>query len=198
MTSISNNLTSYLSGLFNDQTNSKSTSTPSLADALAGITGSTQTDSTAKSSSSGASYLLSLSEEARNYLANHQTTQTQQSNSSGSFLLSNQQRSTIADILQKYKDAPFTQDTFNNILADLKSAGLAPDQLAAKEQVRNLNPTATLLAALNGDSSSTSLPGQADTSDYQAKGENYLDAIYASWQKLSTTYDATTDHSPYD
>ena len=90
-------------------------------------------------------YLLDLSPDAQKYL------QTQQTAANAGFNLSSEQTKTISDILQKYKDEPQTQETFNKIQDDLNAAGLSPERLSQLEKTQSFDATSILIKALNGD-----------------------------------------------
>lgn len=195
MSTINPSLASYLSNLSNNSSGSDT----SLADALAGVNKTSNSPTGgAKSavSSDDMSYLLSLSEEARNYLTSQAAKPADDSKDSDakSFILSIDQQQKLNQIIAKYKDAPFTQATFDAMLEELGDAGLAPDQMAAKDQMRQINPTQSLLDALNGATSST-LPGTVDTSGQKAKGDAYLKAIFNQWESISTTAGTADDES---
>jgi hypothetical protein len=102
----------------------------------------------------------------------------------GSFLLSAQQRQTIADILAKYKDAPYNQDTFNQIQDDLNAAGLGTNTLSMKDQAKSFNPLMVLVNALNGGSTSSSNTGVPGSADEQSKANNFIQGIIQQWQNL--------------
>lgn len=156
-----------------------------------------QQQSDQSSSSSDSAYQLNLSSDANDYL-NSLLSATNQSNSDSTnsadsipdnFVLTPDQQNQLTAIIEKYKDVPQTQDTFNQIQDDLKKAGLDPDTLAAKEQVKNFNPTNVLLAILSGKSSSDINPTdpQELQAKYNSQKTNYLQQITDLWQKSSTT-----------
>ncbi|MBV8939088.1 MAG: hypothetical protein JO089_04540 [Alphaproteobacteria bacterium] len=103
------------------------------------------------------------------------------------FVLSTQQQQQISAILAKYKDAPMTQDTYNQIQNDLKAAGLSPDQLALQNQMRSFNPTQTLMNALDGIGDSSDSINAGDNSTGQANAARYMQQIIRQWQSISTT-----------
>ena len=158
--------------------------TPSLASALSGNTQSTPFSD---------AVLLDLSPAAQKYLSGLGTsaaTQTQNTSTTSSqdFVLSTEQKQTLNDILAKYKDAPYTQDTFDAIQGDLQKAGLGPDQLSAKDRVNSFSATAVLVDALNGGNGST--PGSTPLSDadLKTKSNNYIQDVVSQWKKISTDY----------
>jgi hypothetical protein len=155
-----------------------------LASALQGVTANTNTQSP-----SGA-YLLDLSPQAQLYLAsNGQQNASSSSTLSGSqsFLLKPDQKQTIADIIARYKDAPFTQETFNQLQDDLEKEGLGAQQLAMIDNAKSFNPTQILVDALAGRSSSFS--GTASTQSQQGKIDNFMQDIVKQWRAISTTAD---------
>lgn len=127
-------------------------------------------------------YLLDLSPEAQKYLNGSLSL----SSSNSGFLLNGGQRQAISDIIAKYKDAPFTQDTYNKIQNDLIEAGLGPDQLGRMDKVKSFNPTQLLINALSGrnDNSGAILTD----SDIQTKSANYMQQIVSQWKDISTTF----------
>ena len=145
------------------------------------------------SASSGFSdaVLLDLSPAAQKYLSslgaqNTQSKAATPSNSSGnSFVLSAKQKLSLSAVLEKYKDAPYTQETFDAIQDDLQKEGLGPDQLSMHERVNSFNSTASLLDALNGGKGTT--PGSTVISDDELskKATNYIQDVAAQWKKLS-------------
>lgn len=149
----------------------------------------------AVSSASGFSdaVLLDLSPAAKQYLSglSAQAATTQgNGNTSTDFVLSAQQKEALSSILDKYKDAPYTQDTFDQIQNDLQKAGIGPDQLSAKERVSSFSATAVLVDALNGGNGST--PGSTPVSDadLKTKSANYMQDVIAQWKKISADYQA--------
>lgn len=130
-------------------------------------------------------YLLDLSPQARDYL-NHGAVGT----ISSSFTLSQAQQSSIDAILQKYKDQPYTQDTFNQIQNDLRAAGLSPDQLAAQQQVKDFNTTQTLLDALSGkkprNQGENALGVRKDDDrQYDAQKQNFVQSLIDQFKKIA-------------
>lgn len=135
--------------------------------------------------------LLDLSPAAQKYLSslnakNAQTTDSSLSNASrDGFVLSAKQKLAVAAVLERYKDSPYTQETFDAIQDDLQKEGLGPNQLSLHERVNSFNPTASLLDALNGGNGTT--PGSTVISDEELskKATNYIQDIAAQWKKLS-------------
>lgn len=160
--------------------------TPSLASALGG---------TSNASPFSDAVLLDLSPAAQQYLsglgAASATAQPAPSTQGKQdFVLSTQQQQKLNAILDKYKDAPYSQATFDSIQDDLQQAGLGPNQLSAKDRVDNFSTTAVLVDALNGGNGTT--PGSAPVSDsqLQAKSANYIQDVVGQWKKISTDYKA--------
>jgi hypothetical protein len=149
------------------------------------------------SSLSGNSDLVDLSPEAQSYLAalgmGDPSGAGQDTGSGGGFLLTPQQQQQIGDILAKYKDAPFTQDTYNQIQNDLKAAGLSPDQLALEDQMRTFNPTQILLDALDGVQTDPNAGNFLSNNNEQGNADSYMQQIVSQWQSLSTTAEAAPD-----
>jgi len=135
--------------------------------------------------------LLDLSPAAQKYLsglsARNPQAQSAAQSSGGSdgFILSAKQRLALSAVLEKYKDAPYTQATFDAIQDDLQKEGLGPNQLSAKTKVSSFNSTAVLVDALNGGKGTT--PGSVVISDedLSKKATNYIQDVAAQWKKLS-------------
>lgn len=186
MSTISTLLNQTYSTLTDDKKTAGNT-TASLASALNGDTKS----HAATPGTADVSYLLNLSDEARDYLAtqakNAAAGQTDTSPAEG-FALSNAQQEQLDSIIAKYKDAPFTQESFDAMLTEIEQAGLGPQTLAAKDQVRQLNTTQLFLNVMNGDNNLTF--GASNNAVQKAKGEAHLQAIYDQWENISTTASA--------
>lgn len=131
------------------------------------------------------SYMLDLSEAAKAYLA-QQTAQSssQTSGDSEHFTLTEAQQAQIRKIIEQYKNAPLSQETFLQIQEELTAIGLGADQLAAKEQVGAFNPISSFLDALSG--TSTSLSAEEISANVSTKRENYLSDIIDYWASIST------------
>jgi len=153
--------------------------TPSLASALAGAASGSAADSNA--------YLLDLSPEAQKYMS---TGAIPTATGNSSFTLSAQQQQDISAIIAKYKDAPYTQDTFNHIQNDLNAAGLGAEQMVRMDQIRNFNPTQLLIDSLSGNY--TASDAQTSTAGQEAKSSNYMQQIISQWKTVSTTTDGIT------
>jgi hypothetical protein len=148
------------------------------------------TGNNSNTQSPNGAYLLDLSPLAQQYLAtNGQASQSSAvgGSSTQTFLLKPEQRQTIADIIASYKDAPFTQETFNQLQDDLEKEGLGAQQLAMIDNAESFNPTQILVDALSGRSSSFS--GTASTQSQQAKVDNFMQDIVKQWRNISTTAD---------
>lgn len=158
--------------------------TPSLAAALSG--------KQAASSSFSDAVFLDLSPAAQKYLSglgSAAATKTQDAAGQGAdFVLSVKQRATLNEIIDKYKDAPYTQATFDAIQDDLLQAGLGPDQLSAQDRSKSFNSTAVLIDALNGGKGE--LPGSVQMSEetLKTKSANYIQNVVSQWKRISTDY----------
>ncbi len=179
MTSISN----ILSGNILSQPDNKAKATQeNPLEALIKGAGGTTKDSKEQLSS----YMLDLSEQAKAYLAQEQSPKKQETAPTlpTSFLLSSKERKQLQDIIEKYKDAPLTQETYKKIEAELKEKGLSPDQLAAKEQVKSFNATQIFLDAMSG--TKTALSTEEVSASAQTKREDYTVGIIEYWASIST------------
>lgn len=158
--------------------------TPSLATALSALNGAKANNAQNKVTGS---YLLDLSEEAKNYLQrlNGSSTATSGASARSEIVLTSAQQKTLTDILTTYKDAPYNDATFTLIQQDLDAAGIGADTLAAKNQVKQLNTTLIFLDVLNGGDGSAGTIGNSDTLKSQAKG--YLEAVVKQWESISST-----------
>lgn len=150
----------------------------------------TGTDSVQKATPAAAqtSYLLDLSPQAQAYLG--QKNAAASSASDDSFILSDAQRKQISDIIAKYKDEPFTKETYDKIEAELDLIGLSPSTLAIKDHARTINPTMMLLDALNGTNASlnSALTGmQSSQASSDQKKDNYVKSLLDEWSGISTT-----------
>lgn len=179
MTSITNLFTPY-SSLTDDK---KTSGNASLADLLNG-TGQSPTSGTGLTAPD-TSYLVNLSEEARNYLAG-QSSKPSGGTTGASFLLSDSQQQKLDSLIEKYKDAPFTQESFDAMLTEIELSGIGPQELSAKEQAKLVNPTALFLGALNGSGSGLAF-SSANNDALKTRADNYLQSIYDQWESISTT-----------
>lgn len=129
-------------------------------------------------------YTLDLSPEAKSYID-----ATNLASSVSSFDLNSFQKEKLDEILQKFKDQPYTQDTFNQLQAELQKAGLSPDQLAAQQQAKDFSTTQMLLEALGGKIVN---PGsQDDSSKYDSAKKSYMDKIGEAFQKIASVGSAS-------
>jgi hypothetical protein len=140
----------------------------------------------AAQNSTGSAYLLNLSPAAQQLLNNSSTFSG--APSSGNFTLSTAQQAQITSIIAKYKDAPYTQATFDQIQSDLQAAGLGTQDLAVKDQVTSFDPTGVLLNALSGNTTDLTTQNNTSSANEQTKAGNYIQSILGQWQSVSTTY----------
>jgi len=133
--------------------------------------------------SSSAAYLLDLSPQAQQYLNGGGASAVSPLNpSSSSFVLSTQQQQEITSIIAKYKDAPYTQATFDAIQNALQTAGLDPTTLSREDQAQSFNATQVLIDDLNGDVSGANSLINPDES---TKSSNYMQQILGQWKTIS-------------
>ena len=185
MTSINSTASNAYYQLLNQNSTAQTGTVTSLADALSASAddGSSSTDSSA--------YLMDLSPAAQAYLSSNSTATatsaaaTSSTDSSTGFTLSETQQKQVDAILEKYKDAPYTQATFNQIQSDLKSAGLGTDALSAQDQIKSFNSTQVLIGYLDGSDTSTT-PVQT-AADEQTKATNFTQDLLSQWKNISTT-----------
>ncbi len=204
MSTINSSLLSNYYSLTNTDNSSTSTSistssssSSSLSDTLASLLDSDSAD-TADGGSSDNSYMLDLSPEAQSYLSSMNMasststgTASTPTTSSSDIILTNAQQAKLNQIIDKYKDAPYTQDTFDDMQNDLEEAGLGTDQLNAEDRMRSLNPTQMLIDALNGQTDD--LSSLTDTSNDATKATNFMNKVISQWQGVSSTYDPNAD-----
>lgn len=132
--------------------------------------------------------VVDLSPQAQQVLANLKSGGGNDSTTTDSnFVLTKQQQQQLKDIIAKYKDAPFTQETYNQLQDDLEAAGLAPTQLAAEDQIRSFNPTTVLLNAMYGTDNSADVSTVPSAEEEQTKSDNYMKHIQEHWKNISTT-----------
>lgn len=188
MTSISSLFTPQQQQLTDDK---KTANSGSLA-AMLGATGpNSTTRNDLVTGTPDVSYLLNLSEEARNYLATQaeRASVKKDETTEAGFILNAQEQRKLDSIIASYKDEPFTQENFDAMLRELSSANLAPDQMAARDQVKQMDTTRIFLAALNGTGGGLTFSSETNASQ-KAKADNYLQAIYDQWESISTTASA--------
>jgi hypothetical protein len=187
----------------------KPSTLPSLADYL---NGTTTTDST--TSAADSAYQLKLSPAAQDYLksasSNPSSTTPSLSNSllsngasgnassslsfasAGGFQLTSEQKNQMQAILQKYKDAPYTQDTYNSIQNDLDRAGLSPKKLSLIDHAKNFSSTKVFLAAISGQSDNTLSTASSIAADEKSNADRYMADIIKQWKSISTTVAAAS------
>jgi hypothetical protein len=172
---------------------------PNATDALLQAMSAMDSSGNSSSSNSSDAFLLDLSPQAQGLLNGIGGTSSAASaadifGANTNFLLSTQQQQQISSILAKYKNAPYTQDTFNQIQNDLNSAGLGPSILSMKDQTQSFDPSLVLIDALNGTAtdSSSLLGSSTSTAGEQTKSTNYMQSIIKQWQNISTTYQASS------
>lgn len=142
-------------------------------------------------------YQINLSPAAKAYLAKleekNAATSSTSTESTGGFTLNKQQAEQIKAIVTKYKDEPLTQETFDKIQADLRAAGLGPEQLAVKEQISSFNPAASLMAALEDNSAQPVIQKPADImASLEAKGKTYMEQVEKLWRALAVSETAAS------
>ena len=182
-----------LSNTSSNSTDSKNTSSTQQLPSLAAILDSN--NNTSGNADSLSSYHLDLSPTAQAYLAKASTSSStanssNSSSTSDTIQLSKAQQQKLTSILEKYKDEPFTQATFDQIQDDMTAAGLGVDQLSAQDTINQYNPTAQLISALNGVSTTTPT---ADS--ISSKRTNFIQSVISQWQSLSTTAGDTASTS---
>ena len=193
--SLNNNDTSGSSSTSSNAANTGNTNTTALL--LAALNDASAANNSSPDSSSSDAFLLNLSPDAQNYLSSLSsgTSSTGTSSASDSFTLSSTQQAQLTAIIDKYKDAPYTQATFDDLQNDLESAGLGPDQLNAEQDMNSLNPTEMLLDALNGTTPTDQSSFTDVSSGNSTRASNYIDSILSQWQSVSTTYSASAADS---
>jgi hypothetical protein len=133
-------------------------------------------------------YFLDLSPEAQKYMSEGSARNSVSAlyGASQSFTLSSKQRQEISEVIAKYKDAPFTQETYNQIQDDLKAKGLSGQQLSMIDKATSFNPTQVLVGALTGKPTADSDPSGKNA---QAKIDNFMSQILSQWKEMSSTVD---------
>ena len=198
MTSVNSGLSSSYYDLNSSSSKQPSTgkapTIPSLADYL---NGTATTDS--KTNVIDSAYHLNLSPAAQNYLngasSNPSLSDPLASSSFASangFQLTTEQKNQMQTILQKYKDAPYTQDTYNNIQNDLDRAGLSPNKLSLIDHAKNFSSTKVFLAAISGQSDNTLPTASSIAADEKSNADRYMADIIKQWKSISTTVAATS------
>jgi len=165
---------------------------PNATDALLQAMSAASNSSFDNSNSNNDAFLLDLSPEAQGLLNGGGAPSTSGLAgllNGGNFALSAKQQEQITAILTKYKDAPYTQDTFNQIQNDLNAAGLGPQLLSMEDQAKSFDPALVLLDALNGTDSTLSLSSATDEQD---KATAYMQSIISQWKSISSIATTTS------
>ncbi len=186
MTTINNAANQVFSSL-KDSTNPNTAKTTSaLLDEMTGTNTVQQVSKLATQSS----YLLDLSPDAQAFLGQSKGSGVPNA-LNGNFILNSKQQQQIFDVLTKFKDEPFTAETYAKIDAELDKLGLSADALAIKDKARGINTTSMLLAALNGTGGDLSQNLLAPNDEQvKTKKDNYVKNVLAKWSDISTTIDA--------
>lgn len=185
MTTINTSLASYLTTADEKK---KASGTESLSDILAPTTQAEKAKATPEDA-----VTLNLSDEAKELLKQASPLFTDFSGER--FILNNSQRQTIESIIQSYKDAPFSDETYEAMMSDLEQAGLSPELLTIKEQVASINPVNIFLSAMNGEELNFDQLGELSPEIIEAKENNYMLDIVARWHSIST-YEDPADVTP--
>lgn len=196
MTTINSLASSLYDSLKDSNSSNTSKSTNPLLNELNGTGSAIKTASTQAQSS----YVLDLSPEALAALERMGNAGSTSHSYAENFILTDAQKQQIEAVLAKYKDAPFTEETYQKIEAELDALGLSPDILAMKDKARNINTTSMLISALDGasggDGLAQALGGVRNNEDTsQTKKDNYLSSLLAKWSDISTTIDTETGAS---
>jgi len=128
-------------------------------------------------------YQIDLSPAARSYLSGSNAASSVLGNFDG-FTLNQTQKDKIDSIIAKFADAPYTQETFNQIQAELQRAGLSPDQLAVQQQVKDFSTTQMLIEALGGKTVHNPMEAQ-DDSKYDSQKKSYLQQLGSAFQNIA-------------
>lgn len=105
-------------------------------------------------------------------------------------VLTDVQQAQIDAIILKFKDAPFTADTFAEIKKELAAAGLSPEQLTAQNDASALGLSDIFLRALalqDSGTTSSDLLNFNTTTDADTRAA-YNRQIFAEWERLSSTF----------
>lgn len=154
------------------------------------VSGSAARSSATSMTAPGAdsAYMLDLSPQAREYLIGLQSKKTEPAVAeSQGFTLNRKERLALASLLEGFKDAPYSQDTFDAIQDELHKQGLGPQQMGAKYRASSFSTTAALVDALSGGKGT--VPGSQPVSDseLQTRSQQYIQYVAAEWKKISTT-----------
>ncbi|MFO1242294.1 MAG: hypothetical protein U1E36_03730 [Rickettsiales bacterium] len=176
MTTINTSLSSAFAAL--DKDNKTTVTTETLANVLANDKSAAQTPNIDEAVD------LNLSDEAKAMLEKASPIFTDFSGDR--FVLNIRQRNTIESVIQKYKDAPFTQDTFDAIMNDLEGEGLSPEILSAKEKALSINPVGIFLAAMGGQDTTFNPLGDVSDDAQETKSSNFMLDVVARWHEITT------------
>jgi len=157
------------------------------ANTAAALTNSTSTDLLASlldnsNASNDSSFLLDLSPSAQAALSSGSAATP----TSTTFTISASQQKQINDILAKYKNAPVTQATYDEIQNALQAAGLDPATMQKIDQVNSFNPQQIFMDALNGTDPTTVTNPNTSASAESTKATNYMNSIVSQWKAEST------------
>lgn len=177
------------------QLNAEKNATANSSDssqALQALVSQTQNPSLA-TNEKRASDLLDLTKEAQDYLARISTSaaQAEKTQEVTPFILSRKDQAKLDSIITSYKDKPFTQESFDQMQQELKSAGLSADHLAAKEKMRTLSPARMFIDIMAGNDPAPVVHISKDT-NLQAKAERYMTDVITRWSEISTTIEDET------
>lgn len=178
------------SGNFYQLNSQEKSSTSGTGNALEQLVSSVKQATTSDQSEKAATDLLDLTAEAQAYLERTQATadKSEELDKVTPFILSRKDQATLNSIINKYKDAPFTQESFQQMQQELKSANVSSEQLAAKEKMRTLSPARMFIDIMAGKEI-TPVVSLADDKSFQAKGERYMRDVITRWSEISTTID---------
>lgn len=102
------------------------------------------------------------------------------------FLLTEEQQTRIALILENYREEAINEETYQRILADLQAQGLAPEQLALQNEINFFDPTASLLEGFSGQDTTSDLFNNAVfNTTTQAQVDLYTQQIVSMWLGIS-------------
>jgi hypothetical protein len=102
--------------------------------------------------------------------------------------LSDDQKAKFDATIDKYKDAPFTHETYVKILNDLAAQGLSAEQIALQSAPPSFDLSAILLDTLSGENSSSSNVLNLFTGTQQAQTVDFNQQVVAQWESVSTQY----------
>ncbi len=139
----------------------------SNASAVASPTPTTSNTTSTTDSSHGPAYLIDISEAAQKILDEDRKSGVA-NQFGGKITLTDAQKQKIEDILSKYENDPLTDDVIALIDKDLQAAGVAPDQLAKIQELKEYSPVNSFLQLVGSDGSSSSpasLIGSGDSNE---------------------------------